>query len=63
MQAGVPRIGFVAIAAMVAVLATSMIAEARVFSGSGRADRVSGTKKADTIRLRGGHDRARPGRR
>ena len=59
MQAGVPRIGLVAIAAMIAVLATSVIAEARVFSGSGKANRVKGTKKADTIRLRGGNDTAR----
>ena len=61
MQAGVPRIGLVAIAAMIAVLATSVIAEARVFSGSGKANRVKGTKKADTIRLRGGNDTARAG--
>ena len=47
MQAGVPRIGLVAVGAMAAVLGTSMIAEARVFSGSGKANRVSGTKKAD----------------
>jgi hypothetical protein len=59
MQAGVPRIGLVAVAAMAAVLGTSMIAEARVFSGSGKANRVNGTKKADTIRLRGGNDTAR----
>jgi Ca2+-binding RTX toxin-like protein len=58
MQAGVPRIGLAAIAAMAVLLATSMIAEARVFSGSGKANRVKGTKKADTIRLRGGNDRA-----
>jgi Ca2+-binding RTX toxin-like protein len=58
MQAGVPRIGFVAVAAMATVLATSMIAEARVFSGSAKANKVNGTKKADTIRLRGGNDRA-----
>ena len=58
MQAGVPRIGLVAVAAMAAVLATSMIAEARVFSGSGKANRVKGTKKADTIRLRAGNDSA-----
>jgi Ca2+-binding RTX toxin-like protein len=56
MQAGVSRIGSVAVAAMVAVLATSMIAEARVFTGSGKANRVKGTKKADTIRLRAGND-------
>jgi hemolysin type calcium-binding protein len=54
----VPRIGVVAIAAIVALLATSMIAEARVFSGSGKSNSVKGTKKADTIRLRGGNDRA-----
>ena len=58
MQAGVSRIGSVAVAAMIAVLATSMIAEARVFSGSGKANRVKGTKKADTIRLRAGNDSA-----
>jgi hypothetical protein len=40
------------------MLATSMIAEARVFSGSGKANRVKATKKADTIRVRGGHDSA-----
>ena len=44
--------------AMIAVLATSMIAEARVFTGSGKANRVKGTKKADTIRLRSGNDSA-----
>jgi Ca2+-binding RTX toxin-like protein len=44
---------------MAAALATSVIAEARVFSGSGKANRVSGSKKADTIRLRGGNDTAR----
>jgi Ca2+-binding RTX toxin-like protein len=59
MQAGVPRIGLVAVATMVAVLGMSMIAEARVFSGSGKANRVNGTKKADTIRLRAGNDIAR----
>jgi hypothetical protein len=58
MQAGVSRIGSVAVAAMVAVLATSMIAEARVFTGSSKANRVKGTKKADTIRLRSGNDSA-----
>jgi len=57
----VPRIGFVAIAAMIAVLATTVIAEARVFSGSGKANRVNGSKKADTIRLRGANDTARGG--
>jgi hypothetical protein len=56
MQAGVSRIGSVAVAAMIAVLATSVIAEARVFTGSGKANRVKGTKKADTIRLRAGND-------
>jgi Ca2+-binding RTX toxin-like protein len=56
MQAGVSRIGLIAAAAMIAVLATSMIAEARVFTGSGKANRVKGTKKADTIRLRAGND-------
>jgi Ca2+-binding RTX toxin-like protein len=56
MQAGVPRIGLIAAAATIAVLATSMIAEARVFNGSGKANRVKGTKKADTIRLRAGND-------
>ena len=56
MQAGVSRIGLIAAAAMIAVLATSMIAEARVFTGSGKANRVQGTKKADTIRLRAGND-------
>jgi Ca2+-binding RTX toxin-like protein len=40
------------------VLATSMIAEARVFTGSSKANRVKGTKKADTIRLRSGNDSA-----
>ena len=50
MQAGVPRIGLIAAAAM--------IAEARVFTGSGKANRVKGTKKADTIRLRSGNDSA-----
>jgi Ca2+-binding RTX toxin-like protein len=59
MQAGVPRIGLVAVTAMAVVLGMSMIAEARVFSGSGKANRVSGTKKADTIRLRSGNDTAR----
>jgi Ca2+-binding RTX toxin-like protein len=58
MQAGVSRIGLIAAAAMIAVLATSMIAEARVFTGSGKANRVKGTKKADTIRLRAGNDSA-----
>ena len=58
MQAGVSRIGSVAVAAMAVVLATSMIAEARVFSGTGKANSVKGTKKADTIRLRAGNDRA-----
>ena len=58
MQAGVPRIGLVGVAAMAAGLGTSMIAEARVLSGSGKANRVTGTKKTDTIRLRGGNDRA-----
>ena len=43
---------------MIAVLATSMIAEARVFTGSGKANHVRGTKKADTIRLRSGNDSA-----
>jgi hypothetical protein len=43
---------------MIAVLATSMIAEARVFTGSSKANRVKGTKKADTIRLRSGNDSA-----
>jgi Ca2+-binding RTX toxin-like protein len=56
MQAGVSRIGSVAVAAMFAVLVTSVIAEARVFTGSGKANRVKGTKKADTIRLRAGND-------
>jgi Ca2+-binding RTX toxin-like protein len=58
MQAGVSRIGLIAPAAMIAVLATSMIAEARVFTGSSKANRVKGTKKADTIRLRSGNDSA-----
>lgn len=58
MKAGVPRIGSVAATAMTAVLATSMIAEARVFTGSSKANRVKGTKKADTIRLRSGNDSA-----
>lgn len=58
MQAGVSRIGSVAVAAVAVVLATSMVAEARVFSGSGKANRVKGTKKSDTIRLRAGNDRA-----
>ena len=58
MQAGVSRIGLIAAAAMIAVFATSMIAEARVFTGSGKANRVKGTKKADTIRLRSGNDSA-----
>ena len=43
---------------MIAVLATSMIAEARVFTGSSKANRVKGTKKSDTIRLRSGNDSA-----
>ena len=63
MQAGVSRIGLTQVAAMIAVLATSMIAEARVFSGSGKANRVKGTKKADTIRLRAERQREWPGRR
>jgi Ca2+-binding RTX toxin-like protein len=43
---------------MIAVLATSMIAEARVFTGSSKANRVKGTKKSDTIRLLSGNDSA-----
>ena len=48
-----------ALMALVAVLAGTVLAEARVYSGTGKANRVAGTKKADTLRLRGGHDRAR----
>jgi Ca2+-binding RTX toxin-like protein len=46
-------------AVLVAALAGSVLAEARVYSGTGKANRVTGTKKSDTIRLRAGHDRAR----
>lgn len=59
MRAGVPRIAMAAVAAMVVVLAASVLAEARVYSGTSKANSVSGTKKSDTIRLRAGNDRAR----
>lgn len=51
-----------AYAVMGAVLALGLIgspALAKVFTGTGKANRVVGTKKADRISLKGGNDRAR----
>jgi RTX calcium-binding nonapeptide repeat (4 copies) len=59
MQARLPRIGLVALAALGVMLFGSVLAEARVFKGTGKANRVAGTKKADKMNLKGGNDRAR----
>ncbi|HEX5894772.1 MAG TPA: hypothetical protein VFY47_00500 [Thermoleophilaceae bacterium] len=43
--------GLVALAAIAAVLATGVIAEARVFSGSGKANRVNGCTAHGYLRV------------
>jgi hypothetical protein len=55
------RIRFIAVASLAAVALmglTSVLAEARLFTGNKKANKVVGTKKADNIRLGAGNDRA-----
>ena len=55
------RAGLMAVTAlaMAALCALSVPSLARVYKGSGKANKVTGTKKGDRISLRGGNDRAR----
>jgi Ca2+-binding RTX toxin-like protein len=60
MKAGVARPALRALAfALLAIGLIAAPAAAKVFGGSSKANRVVGTKKADTIRLGAGNDRAR----
>ena len=57
MQAGRPGIGLAAFSAFVALLVAAMVAEARVYSGTSKANGAVGTASADKMRLKAGNDR------
>ena len=54
MKAGIQARGAVALAAVALTGVSGVLAEARVFVGTKKANKVTGTKKGDTIRLGAG---------